>query len=76
MKSLVFKRSLVIAVGQCENIAGQRHLRVRIECREGLKHRPVERLEHIEPMSVAKKHCYYAVMCGRFTYNLTGQPYA
>jgi hypothetical protein len=27
-------------------------------------------------MSVAKKHCYYAVMCGRFTYNLTGQPYA
>jgi hypothetical protein len=37
-------------VGQCENIAGQRHLRVRIECREGLKHRPVERLEHIEPM--------------------------
>jgi hypothetical protein len=36
MKSLVFKRSLVIAVGQCEKIAGQRHLRVRIECREGL----------------------------------------
>jgi hypothetical protein len=27
-------------------------------------------------MSVAKKHCYYAVMCGRFTYKLTGQPYA